>query len=385
MLVARWEFMRNFKWKQEIIGYLMMLVIYLAIFAVQVWESSSQQKLVTLGIMGSVEVELDESFTLSELPDDLTRAQIFKEIDNLNLDAVLQKTDVDAFTLYAPQQSKWQDELEAQLSAQFQSQQLSSLALTKEQFDELLNPISFRFVNKVEESEGASTQALGIFAAILSAIAVFTSFGLSMTSVTQEKQQRITEQLLTCISHQQWVDGKTLGLCFSSLKSLFTTTVFAFVIMLGIAAFTQQSNLLADVTVIMGVKILLFCTIGILFWNYVFVGFSATIDDVNHSGKTSVMLLPMVPIMLAFSVTDEPNGQVATVLSMFPLTSISFMPMRIASMDVPLWQVATSLALLIATLYYARLFASRVFRANITLFGKEPSWTEIWRSMLKSD
>jgi ABC-type Na+ efflux pump permease subunit len=71
--------------------------------------------------------------------------------------------------------------------------------------------------------------------------------------------------------------------------------------------------------------------------------------------------------------------------SLVPLTSISFMPMRIASMSVPVWQVELSLVFLLAGIDYVRLFATRVFRANITLFGKEPCWVDIWRSMLKSD
>ena len=61
------------------------------------------------------------------------------------------------------------------------------------------------------------------------------------------------------------------------------------------------------------------------------------------------------------------------------------MPMRIASMSVPVWQVGLSLVFLIAGVYYVRLFATRVFRAHITLFGKEPDWADIWRSMLKSN
>ena len=97
------------------------------------------------------------------------------------------------------------------------------------------------------------------------------------------------------------------------------------------------------------------------------------------------MLLPMLPVMWVFIVMREPNGQVAKVLSLVPLTSISFMPMRIASMSVPIWQVALSLIFLLAGVYYVRLFATRVFRANITLFGKEQDWADIWRSLLKSN
>ncbi|AGH47166.1 hypothetical protein [Paraglaciecola psychrophila] len=52
--VTRWEFMRNFKWKQELIGYFLMLLIYAAIFAVQMWSQSSTQKTVSLAVISQV-------------------------------------------------------------------------------------------------------------------------------------------------------------------------------------------------------------------------------------------------------------------------------------------------------------------------------------------
>jgi ABC-2 type transport system permease protein len=165
-------------------------------------------------------------------------------------------------------------------------------------------------VNQAEELVGSSVLVLGLLASTLSAMAVFTSFGLSLTSVKQEKQHRITEQLLTCISHQQWVDGKALGLCLSSIKSLLTICLMMAIVFTGIAVFSDGGgdNMNVSATVVM--QILLFCVLGVLFWNYVFVGFATTIDDPNHSGKTGLMLLPMLPVMLVFIVMGEPNGQV---------------------------------------------------------------------------
>lgn len=385
LLVARWEFMRNFKWKQELVGYLIMVGIYAAIFAVQVWEQSSKQKVVHLAVIGQLQIELDSKFNLQSLYGPLNQAEIFEKIQALELDGVLKIEEKDSFSLYAAQQSSWQSELEVALADGHRETLLNAMAISAEQLEKLQKPISLIFVNQAEEIVGESVQVLGMIAAILSAVAVFTSFGLSMTSVTQEKQHRVTEQLLTCISHQQWVDGKALGLCLASLKSLFSTTLFMVIVMSGIAAFSDSNNIISDVSFAVAMQILLFCTLGIIFWNFVFVGFSATIDDPNHSGKTGMMMLPMLPVMMVFMVVGEPNGEVAKVLSMFPLTSISFMPMRIASMDVPLWHVGLSLVLLLVGIYYVRLFASRIFRANITLFGKEPGWADIWRSMLKSD
>jgi len=384
LLVARWEFMRNFKWKQEAIGYFLMLLIYAAIFAVQMWSQSSTQKTVNLAVIGQLQTELSSKFVLTSMDDNIEQQFIFEKITELSLDGVLKVTQSDNFTLYISQQSVWQQELEQALIADQKDALLRTMDISPEQLEKLQNPISMTLVNQAEEVGGSSVKILGLLAAILSAMAVFTSFGLSLTSVTQEKQHRITEQLLTCINHQQWVDGKALGLCLSSIKSLVTTCLMMAIVFTGIAVFSDGAGESMNVSVTVVIQILLFCVLGVLFWNYVFVGFAATIDDPNHSGKTGLMLLPMLPVMLVFMVMGEPNGQVAKVLSLVPLTSISFMPMRIASMSVPIWQVGLSLVFLLAGVYYVRLFATRVFRANITLFGKEPDWADIWRSMLKS-
>jgi ABC-2 type transport system permease protein len=385
LLVARWEFMRNFKWKQELIGYFLMLLIYAAIFAVQIWSQSSTQKTINLAVVGQLQTKLYSKFILTSLDNDIEEHQIFEKITELSLDGVLKVSQPDEFTLYISQQSVWQQELEQALVADQKDILLSAMDISPEQLEKLQNPISMTLVNQAEEVIGSSVKVLGLLAAILSAMAVFTSFGLSLTSVTQEKQHRITEQLLTCISHQQWVDGKALGLCLSSIKSLLTTCFMMAIVFTGIAVFSNGGAESMNVSAAVVIQILIFCVLGVLFWNYVFVGFAATIDDPNHSGKTGLMLLPMLPVMMVFIVMGEPNGQVAKVLSLVPLTSISFMPMRIASMSVPVWQVGLSLLFLLAGVYYVRLFATRVFRANITLFGKEPNWADIWRSMLKSN
>jgi len=385
LLVARWEFMRNFKWKQELIGYFLMLLIYAAIFAVQMWSQSSTQKTINIAVIGQLQTELNSKFVLSSLDTSVEEQQLFEKIAELSLDGILKVDQSDEFTLYIAQQSVWQQELEQALVAEQKDILLRAMDISPEQLKKLQNPISMTFVNQAEEVVGSSVKVLGLLAAILSAMAVFTSFGLSLTSVTQEKQHRITEQLLTCISHQEWVDGKALGLCLSSIKSLLTTCFVMAIVFTGVAVFSDGGSETMNVSATVMIQILIFCVTGVLFWNYVFVGFAATIDDPNHSGKTGLMLLPMLPVMLVFIVMGEPNGQVATVLSLVPLTSISFMPMRIASMSVPVWQVGLSLVFLMAGVYYVRLFATRVFRANITLFGKEPDWADIWHSMLKSN
>ena len=116
LLVARWEFMRNFKWKQEVIGYLLMLLIYAAIFAVQMWSQSSTQKTVNLAVIGQLKTELGSKFVLSTLADNLENEQILGKVTELSLDGVLKVEQSDTYTLFVSQQSVWQQELEQALT-----------------------------------------------------------------------------------------------------------------------------------------------------------------------------------------------------------------------------------------------------------------------------
>jgi ABC-2 type transport system permease protein len=96
LLVDRWEFMRNFKWKQELLGYFLMLLIYGAIFAVQIWSQSNTQKTVNLGIVGQLQTELSSKFVLSSMDDNIKEQYIFDKITELSLDGVLKVGSVPA-------------------------------------------------------------------------------------------------------------------------------------------------------------------------------------------------------------------------------------------------------------------------------------------------
>lgn len=382
-IVARWEFLKNLKLKQEIIGYVMMALIYGALAGVQMWQTEARKATVFLGVISTIEVDFGDNIQQQIIPE---------QPDNLSYLAYLQENQLDGILLNMPQWQlllpntvSWSDHVINALENKARDELLSKLSLKKEQLEELQNPLDIDIVNMAEQEVGEDAEILSILVAILTAMAVFNSFGLCMMSVTQEKQQRVTEQLLTCVNFQQWIDGKALGLCLSSLKSLLTTMLFMIVIFTGVSVLNRGTSIDLTLAGAPVFSIVVFCILGIILWNYLFVGFSATIDDINHSGKTSIMFLPALPVMLVFMMLDDPAGDVATVLSIFPLTSITFMPMRLSSMEVPLWQLGLSLSLMLGTIWFVRLYATRIFRANITLFGKEPTWYQIWKSMRSKD
>ena len=79
-----------------------------------------------------------------------------------------------------------------------------------------------------------------------------------------------------------------------------------------------------------------------------------------------------------FTVINDPHGTVATVFSLIPLTSPIVMLMRIP-FGVPLWELILSMVILFATFFGVVWFASKIYRIGILMYGKKPSYKEIFR------
>jgi ABC-2 type transport system permease protein len=122
-----------------------------------------------------------------------------------------------------------------------------------------------------------------------------------------------------------------------------------------------------------------FALIGVLLWNAILAAIASVITDPNNSGKSSLMLLPLIFVVASFLVTRDPDGTVSVFLSWFPLTSATSMPMRWAITEVGIWQLIGSFLLLVLTFYFFRTLAAKIFRVSILMTGKEPTWGEVYR------
>jgi ABC-2 type transport system permease protein len=91
-------------------------------------------------------------------------------------------------------------------------------------------------------------------------------------------------------------------------------------------------------------------------------------------------LLPLVlGVYVGFvTVFDNPHGSVATLFSIFPLTSPIVMLMRIP-FGVPWWQLVTSLILLFVSFVIVVWFAGKIYRVGILMYGKKPTYKELYK------
>jgi ABC-2 type transport system permease protein len=67
---------------------------------------------------------------------------------------------------------------------------------------------------------------------------------------------------------------------------------------------------------------------------------------------------------------QAPNSPLAIGLTLFPLTGPIFALLRMALVEVPVWQLALSMAILIMSLLIGIWFVTRIFRAAMLMYGK---------------
>jgi ABC-2 type transport system permease protein len=376
--VAKWEFMQFFKWKQELIAKSIMLLLALGMYLWhnQVLYQPEAQKIVSN--IELVDLQLSDDFVLrseAKSKEALVEAVKSGEIDG----ALVFKSETlpQQVTLYSQGIMSWQTDLQAQLNDYARSNAAASLNLGAEQLALLEQPLQFE-TNYLDEAvkdamQQSSFTANGLL--ILMAVGVFMTFGQVFVAITGEKQQRVTEQLYSCMDAKTWIEGKIIGQMLHAIKAM-TTTIFT--ALLGFA-FVQvilkgQSLDLSIFDFSVLPWFILFVLVGIYMCTAFIAAIAAAIDDPNHSGKTAFMMIPLIPIIVGFMMMDSPSSLAVTVLSYIPLTAFVFMPMKMALIEVPFWQVVIAFLSSVIGCVLIRNMAARMFKMGMTMYGKEPDF-----------
>ncbi len=126
-------------------------------------------------------------------------------------------------------------------------------------------------------------------------------------------------------------------------------------------------------------NLVLFAMLGFGFWFTLFALIAATITDPNSSSRSSLLLLPFLPLGLTLTGMDQPDAVWMRVLALIPGLSPAAMPVRLLRGDPWAAEIVLSLALLVVMVWVFRRAAGRVFGVSMLMTGKEPSWAEVWR------
>jgi ABC-2 type transport system permease protein len=115
-----------------------------------------------------------------------------------------------------------------------------------------------------------------------------------------------------------------------------------------------------------------FFILGYLLYACLMSGLGALVPNLREASQTTfIVALPLlIPLLLISILIEDPNGWLAIILSMIPLTSPVTMMLRLAATTVPVWQLLLSIGLLVVAVILAIRAAAGMFRAQTLLSGQ---------------
>ena len=208
------------------------------------------------------------------------------------------------------------------------------------------------------------------------------SSGLMLRSVAREKENLTAEVLLLSLRPRELMLGKVLGL---SLVALLQMAVWVGGVLLLLGQGQALLNLASGVKLpagLVGWSVLYFL-LGYLMSASMMGAIGALAPNARSGGQfTFLVLAPlMIPFFANVAFTEAPNGGIATFLSLFPLTAPTAMLTRLATVAVPVWQVAVSLCGLVVTTYFIVLVSARFFRPDTLLSPSALTWGRLGREV----
>ena len=221
-----------------------------------------------------------------------------------------------------------------------------------------------------------------LFMLLLFFCLVFTSSFLAQ-SVTEEKQSRTLEVLLSSVSPFTLMAGKILGLGAAGLLQILVWLISArLLLVLADVALPLPADLTID-PVMLGLAAFFF-VLAYLFFGTVVAGVSAAASSPQVGEQTAGLVIMFGFMPTAFlmpAMTNDPNGTLARVFTLIPVTSSMTVMVRLTAATT-LWFDIVAGALLLALAIFGAIFlASRMFRASLLLSGTRPRLGEIWRAL----
>lgn len=384
--IARWEFNRFVKWRQQFIGVAVMLVLGIVGTGVSKLVTGARTKPVKVAVVGAQSLghplpAVDGVTWLTDRYASGGEARTRFVTDSLDGALLIEGTE--RAEILVRRKSAWTARVAPALTQSVQAATYARLDITPEQRRSLATPFAVAVTTLADGGIGSSSSRL--YANVLLGfgfLILFSGFASLFAGITGEKQQRITEQMLSMVSPQSWIDGKLLGLAGAATVGtviLAVTGVLAITLLprlvgrppLPIPPAPTELGLLAIIAVV--------TVLGTAMWFAFMAAIAATIDDPNSSPRSAMMMIPILPTTLAFTLVSRADSTVAQVLAIFPLTSMSVLPVRLLATSVPWWEPVLAVLLLALTAWAFRRAAGKIFAAGVLLYGKEPTLAETFR------
>lgn len=326
----------------------------------------------------------------------------------------------DAITIYSNTQVKkdLKDEIENLLEPYVREAKLETYNIPniQEIIDDSKINLKIATVKWTEdgESQNSSTEIatiIGIVATMLIYMFIFISGSQVMSSVMQEKKNRIIEVMIGSVKPFQLMMGKIISVALVCLTQLAMWGILSGILLTAVSSFAnidlvatqEMSNSLSTsgmmaqssnmdlsqaqemVNMLFAVNwfkiigfFIVFFILGYFLYASLFAAIGSAIDDESDANQfmLPITLLILFALYAGMYSASNPDGPLAFWCSIIPLSSPIVMMVRLP-FDVPVWQLALSLSLLALTALGAVWMSAKIYRTGILLYGKKITWKEL--------
>lgn len=225
----------------------------------------------------------------------------------------------------------------------------------------------------------------GAFLVLFYIVLIF-SVGYALTSVSEEKENRSIEMVLSYVKPQTLILGKLLAIIFVTL------TQIIFMALMAATAYLIARSLGNDLSLPFGISDLTFVPseiiigAGFLIVGFIFyVGLMAMVGAIFPSSKeasgfsTVFFLLPAVPFWGIDAIINQPSSMFTQILTYFPLTSPTAVLTRNAAGNLSLFEGLFSLGVLIIATLITIALAAKAFRLGTLEYSDRIKFSSLLR------
>ena len=269
--------------------------------------------------------------------------------------------------------------------------------------------------NDKDESEAQSSTELSYFLGVILTFLLYMCLLLYgqmvMTSIIEEKNNRVLEIVVSSVKPTQLMLGKIMGIGLVAVTQIVIWGVLiaamsAFVLpaltppemaneltalnagSLDAANATSDLELLQVMSIMGNVGyiiqlfalLILFLVGGFLLYSAIYAAIGSAVDNIQDAGQLQSFIIFPIIIGIIFGMTaaGDPTSPLSMWMSFIPFTSPMVMMARIPS-GIPAWEIAVSLVILYATFLAAVWIAAKIYRVGIFMYGKKPTFKDLIR------
>jgi ABC-2 type transport system permease protein len=216
---------------------------------------------------------------------------------------------------------------------------------------------------------------------------VLFSAGYMLEGVTEEKLNRTIEVVYTSLSPSELISGKVLAILGINLLQLITWLLVGFLAVIIAGSILRiewfQNPSLPWETILMVAAI---GALSYVIASALMLAIGSTVVEAQEGqalGGIFYMLF-MSPLILIVVIGENPNGPVATILSITPFTALLTISLRNLFVSVPAWQYAASILFQLLFAIGAIWLATRAFQLGMLRYGQRLRLNEIFAKVKPS-